>query len=583
MAESKIRISFMFLGGFPDLSSDVGRAWKNWILHANTHHPSYLKKIMFVTHPMSNSFKLSKGWKKILGSKILFYALTKEKEHLRTAWATRSLVDATILMIRKSFELSRFVQKFIVLDATSCPLYNLKVIYTTITSNRLNWLDSPLLYSNCKDVRENQDRRDLPALRCSSPHPSYCFKERDCSFWSQWCILDVTYLQDLLKSNIVKDQILINCPNTKFINQIVVRKTAKTTKADQKIDATLGAFVDSFSQRHCVISDEMYFGMFLKKNRSISEFLNIIFLVKVTALLSKYDKIKHVKLKVRRIEPITQTSSSSSGGPHNTWLIDPLLFGENVDVTHYGHYGHYGPGGHHNVPTSLQKFPFFINPFRLNDRIVRPSMYTIPSTYTDWRYANPDPINIFRSFEYKGSTISDLIDQDPTELINWLKSLNGWDQTFSSLKMNIIPYWSHPMQFNTRSVKIFINAYNILEYFSKMGTDEKLQELRDMYENILKTYMTKKEIAFHSSSSQQTVFIIFVVNVENKFKFATLKKGSAEPTMGCPVTNDVLNQARMRGGLFIRKCENGSYIHAFSTQLFETNSYLYQHLLKKRT
>ena len=51
--------------------------------------------------------------------------------------------------------------------------------------------------------------------------------------------------------------------------------------------------------------------------------------------------------------------------------------------------------------------------------------------------------------------------------------------------------------------------------------------------------------------------------------------------MGCPMTHRALNQARMRGALFIRKCEDGSYIHAFSTQLLQTRSYLYTHVLKK--
>lgn len=585
----------MFLGGLPDPVSDTGRAWKNWFMYAKQYHPEYFKKLMVIAHPISSTYKLSEHWKTIFGSRVLFYALTNENEHLKTAWATRSLVDVTILMIRKSYELSNTVQKFILLDGTTCPLYNLKVIYDTVTSNRLNWLDSPLLYSNCKSIRENWNRRDLPALQCSSGHPSDCFQEKDCSFWSQWCILDVKYFRDLLKANIVKDQILISCP-TADINQITVQKSGKMKSADKKIAATLGAFVDSFDKKPCVISDEMYFGMFLKRTRTISEFLDIVFTVNVSKLLIKYDEIKHVKLKyVRQINPMDTNGSGSGSGSsaydnvrhHNIWLMDSLLFAQNVNNVsiHSNDAPYYRSSGDANekkLQLSLQKYPFFINPFRINDRIVRPSTYTIPSTYTDWRYANPDPLNVFRSFQYNGLTISDLIERDPKALVTWLKSSNGYDQSFASLKMDVIPYWSHPMQYNTRSLKLFVNAYNIMEYFSKMGSDSRLQELRDTYKNILKTYMTKKEISFYDSSSRQTVLIIFEITVNNKFEFAALKKGTAEPIVGCPVTKDALNQARMRGALFLRKCENGSYIHAFSKQLFTTPTYLYKSLLMRQ-
>ena len=576
MSESKIRISFMFLGGFPDLTSDVGRAWKNWIFHAKTHHPSYLKKIMFVTHPMSNSFKLSKGWKKILGS-IVFYALTKEKEHLQTAWATRSLVDATILMIRKSFELSKFVQKFILLDTTSCPLYNLKVIYTTVTRNRLNWLDSPLS-NTCKDLRTNRyQHHSQPGLQCDdTSDSSICFKDRDCSFWSQWLILDVKYIQDILQSNIIKDEIAINCPDSSAkVNRIVAKQTKNTKKSDKVMNATLGAFVDTFHQKPCVMSDELYFGMFLKKNLSISEFIKIIFVIRLSALTSNYSEIKAAHLTVRKMDAIANPLIGSRTGGSIASVDAAFILRSNTNTYSYMKYQNRG---------DLETYPFFINAFRLNDRTVR-GWYTVPSTYVDWRYSNPDPINIFRSFHYKGYSISDLIDQDPIELITLLKSWNAWNETFKSLHMGNVPWWAHPMQYNSRSAKNFLNAYNMMEYFSKMGTDEELQQFREMYKNILKTYLTSKEVGFQTRSEPQERNFILIFYIDKEFQFAAFKKGTAadRQKLGCPITHNVLNEARMRGALFIRKCENGSYIHAFSTQLFGTNSYLYQHLLKKKT
>lgn len=565
----KIRVSFMFLGGLPDLLSDAGRAWKNCILYARDHHPEYLQKIMFVVHPISKEFKLSVGWKRVFGSSIRFYALTKPDEHLKTAWATRSLVDATILMIRKSFELSRFVQKFVLLDPTSCPLYNLKVLYNTVTSNRLNWLDSPL-QNECEHLRVFRAKdHTAPSLRCTDDDPSHCFRNRDCSFWSQWCILDVLYLRDIIKANIVKDEIAIDCPKSGAqVNQIVVKN--QKTPADRSVSATLGALVDPVYQKPCVASDELYFGMYLKRNRTIRQFLDVVFVVKLSDLLTDYAEIKHVDLAVRRLDMWQNPMIGSQRG--SIELLDPATLKQHIRDAQ--------PHYQIKIKPSLKDLPFFINPIRFNDRSVR-GRYTMPSTYVDWRYSNPDPMNVFRTFQYQEFGIGDLIDKDPSELIAMMRSWNGWNQSFDSLKMNWIPFWAHPMQYNARSIKMFVNAYNITEYFSKMGTDEALKTLRNQYRGILDKYMTRKELGYRETSVVKQ--FLLVIQVEKEFEFAVFrsKKLGARKKMGCPITSQVLNEARQRGSLFIRKCENGSYIHAFSAQLFATKSYLYKHLLKR--
>lgn len=566
MNSTKIRVSFMFLGGLPDLKSDAGRAWKNWILYARNHHSQYLNKIMFVAHPMHADYKLSPAWKKIFGSSMQFYALTQKNEHLQTAWATRSLVDATILMIRKSFKLSKYVQKFILLDGTNCPLYNLKVIYDTVTSNRLNWLDSPL-QNKCQDLRNRQAHKDLtaPSLECPFYNgSSHCFQAKDCSYWSQWCILDVRYFTHLLVANIVKDETLISCPlSGSQVNQIVVKKDRKKplSLSDQTVNATLSAFVDPLHHKPCVIADEQYFGMFLKKNRNITEFLNTVFVIKLSDLKTKYSEIKKMNVSVTLINKsdIRHSSGSSLG-----YQID------GVDVASIHHY---------KREAFLDKYHFFINPIKINDRLVR-GRYTVPSTYTDWRYSNPDPMNVFRSFQYKEFKIDDLIEKNPSELITLVKSWNARNQTVQSLKMNVISRWFHPMQYNTRSVKVFVNAYNLTEYFSKMGNDHELRELRDEYKTILTKYI-QKDVNFQNVSIQENFFIIF--RVEQNFEFAQLidNNSSKQKKIGCPVTHDVLNQARQRGSLFVRKCEHGSYIQKYSNQLFDTKSYLYKNLLKQ--
>ena len=63
----------------------------------------------------------------------------------------------------------------------------------------------------------------------------------------------------------------------------------------------------------------------------------------------------------------------------------------------------------------------------------------------------------------------------------------------------------------------------------------------------------------------------------NKFTFEFIHSVSSPKSLfGSHVTHEVLNEARMRGSLFIRKCENNSFIHMFAKQLYKKNSkYIY--------
>jgi hypothetical protein len=49
-----------------------------------------------------------------------------------------------------------------------------------------------------------------------------------------------------------------------------------------------------------------------------------------------------------------------------------------------------------------------------------------------------------------------------------------------------------------------------------------------------------------------------------------------ENKIGLPVDASTLNDAKSRGSLFIRKCEDGSNIHSYADQLYEKHpNYIY--------
>jgi hypothetical protein len=132
--------------------------------------------------------------------------------------------------------------------------------------------------------------------------------------------------------------------------------------------------------------------------------------------------------------------------------------------------------------------------------------------------------------------------------------------------MSHVPYWAHPMEYNSEPLQKFVNGYNMLELFSNLSHgDYQLQYIKSLYLQNIFDGMKPSDITW----KQQTIS-------KTRYKFITSVKHKTQ-LHGSRVTCDVLNSARMRGSLFIRKCGNGSLIHKFAKQLFDSSSkYIYE-------
>lgn len=244
----------MFLGGLPNPSDDSGKCWEKFLEYSDPH---YYKKIVLVEHPIKPNVNVSGFWKKY--TRRIPYISLSGKKHLKTAWATRSLVDATILMIREAYTRYPSIQKFILIDGKACPLYNLQTIYHTVTSNDKNWIDP--LNNSCRNFRNHSKW-----LFCDG---ETCLNKSDCSFWSQWTILDVSSIKDLLQADIEKDPEEIVCDNASVINQITVKNTR--TNSNKIINTSLLEMNDA-EDKPCHIADELYFGFYLKRGKQWKNF-----------------------------------------------------------------------------------------------------------------------------------------------------------------------------------------------------------------------------------------------------------------------------------------------------------------------
>jgi hypothetical protein len=540
----KTKIAFMFLGGLPNPSEDSGKCWRIFLKNAPI---SYFKKIVFVVHPINETDKPLGFWKRYLTYnlnstlKIKTIYLNTPSTHLKTAWATRSLVDATILMIKIAYKIIPTIQKFVLLEGKTCPLYNLKTICDTILKNNKNWIDP--LNNSCKEEFINNKH---PNLYCPTKK---CLQKKDCSFWSQWMILDVEYIKNLLYTDIKKDKKPILCNNGSMVNQITVKN--KSNKISNNIQQSLIQMLDIYN-KPCQFADELYFGLMLKKNRTVKEFINIINTIDKDMFITNYKSIKKINDNKKYVLPIFGLYTNKKSNNIKNVNYNNNKYVNSVEMNN-----------HYNNNKYVNSLPFYLSSISFNDKALT-SIFSLSSVYTDWNHFNINPFNIFRSFKYKNLNINKLLTNSNNNTINELLNINCKYASFNSLNLNQLPYWAHPLEYNTIPLYQYINGYNLLLYFSSINKDEHLNYILSLYK------ISLKKIGFK-----------FILKYSIKYDFL-ITLFNLKILVGTFITNKILNNARMRGCLFIRKCEKGSNINKYANQLYKKNTkYIYKNIVKK--
>jgi hypothetical protein len=137
-SESESEIVLMFLGG-PPVDGAVFEHWKKMIEKC-----TYKEKFYIVTHPMDLTTRTMCTMKAIcrgLGFDNDRFFVVDDDHHVGTKWATRSLVDATLLMMQyATIKLKHFAKKYVLLSNTCCPLFSLDIIYQQLTADHKSWL-----------------------------------------------------------------------------------------------------------------------------------------------------------------------------------------------------------------------------------------------------------------------------------------------------------------------------------------------------------------------------------------------------------------------------------------------------------
>ena len=115
---SSIEVIFMFLGGLP--TGSVLDCWLKCGIKNN-------ERIAIVCHSKDPNIEHDLG----------NVHLTRRVE---TAWATSSLVDATLIMMEEAYNKFKNAKKFILLSPSCIPLYNIDKLIDKVLENNKTWI-----------------------------------------------------------------------------------------------------------------------------------------------------------------------------------------------------------------------------------------------------------------------------------------------------------------------------------------------------------------------------------------------------------------------------------------------------------
>lgn len=120
------KICFMWLGGLPT-DPAIKRLWINFFNRA----PKSSYRI--ITHTRNRQNVINANWSDL--------DAIKTNKHVKTRWANRSLVDASMLMMEMGYK-DKSIKKFVLLSGSDIPLYNMGITRQVLLSDDRSWFYS---------------------------------------------------------------------------------------------------------------------------------------------------------------------------------------------------------------------------------------------------------------------------------------------------------------------------------------------------------------------------------------------------------------------------------------------------------
>ena len=622
------KILFMFLGGFP-----TSNHWKKFFENADD-------SLYAVIHPMNveQTKKIINDipiYKKMVTNNRLF--IVDEKNHVRTAWATFSLIAATLFMIQDALSKhGNIFKKFVLLDSTNAPLYNYNVIKNTLCIDDKSWF---YFSKDNHGYARNQFKKMYD-------FEGGIFTLNDNVYISQWFTIDqkhVGFYIDLDIPNFITYEKKENIKCDKLTD--ILKSISPKTEYQEYIIAHIGTqrdysyeeAKDIVNSGFCITADESFFGVIFKHNIK-RKFRNNVKHKKIDELNSNNSRelispVGNEDYYLLENQTVVLCRSQEDQGKYTnsfrTWYGSSPLFNEynlkyqirtikNSNPAEDGSDKYFLFKNNKIYKISEKQKKLLENEIEYdnlqngepinklrggvsdkndnnNDYINIVSseyltesyceIYTISTTYTDWSINNLNPDNLFRDFDSSyfhpegrnKKYFEKIIDELKKEPIIFINELNN-----NPLPINLdwSNYYSftkhseyHPVDYTTFNLNSVLNSYNIILYFS----------LND--DNHIKDFHIREQFSLGMSIYKNLIYKnienIDTLEINNKVYYV-FKSNTTDDIKnkiyGHPVTSFSLNNALHYGALFMRKVTDSGQIDKYTDQLFKLPAYRY-HML----
>ncbi len=615
------KILLMFLGGVVSTP--------NLIKHYTIMNEEFNKKDNYyiVIHPISLPYTINEEFKKIFNPDNIF--IVDENHHLLTAWATKSLSDATLMMMQYAHiqNSGNLFDKYILLSSNCCPIYTFDKIYDYITLNDKSFINfSNGNHNNPSDVKVDPMYHYNSSLRTGS----------------QWNILDKQHVNIFFLLSAVDIYIKEEphyCENIKRnIETIIINKKYKQFNINFHNLRFLEIYFKLFNDRgKCTNTDEIFFQTtilhyifnysretqsslrllkdkekfyfeycLLKKQLYLFNFYNTQYNIYNFPLEIK-EKLKNISLHlndkvIKYIYPL--------------WI--PKDFKDWPEQKNYVF---------ENLSNPLNNYSMSPNTYTVLDNKVKKYIKkSYQSTYCDWLYISIEPINFLRDFNYSDivadqnitiylqnnpkdnySNLNENINDCNTFIKNKLACTKDLSYKLISLRFDqcIKLPTSHPLEYSCWNIKSILNAFMLINKLKCLIPNDKTiydtPENRRIFANIsLDRYFNtfncvyhlyKKILIYYFNINDPEIIKIYPKNWRNyKDRDEIVEDNNKDNSkliemilnheqldkileikIGTYITHNTLISAINEGSLFIRKCYDTSFIEEYSHILKDCN------------
>jgi len=614
--QQDVTILLMFLGGLPsDDNIEIYNHWKN-IIECSKSKINY----KIIVHPIDiTNYNIPTIWNEFDVN------IVDIDHHVGTKWATRSLVDATLLMMQYGRIKFKNIKKYVLLSNTCIPLYNLDNLYNAFMSNSKSWLMS---YS------ENENARDHLVYLQEVNGGLFNLYERN--YFSQWMSLDRIHADYFFVDNEPYTYIIeknIDQTKKKYCgqtNKVIINNTIQNTPHGIELIKLLNSFDshlwdsqfnhENLIKNPCSPIDEHFFGMYiyykLLHNMNINDYIKCL----LNNIMAQTDKQIHDKLiYLKKFDTELNINFNNINFNKTTINLNNMnTYCNNIiDIYPYSEQHVYTPG-----PYNLNKIKkqFFIKTYKSFDNntyIINQNRdaelktqtnsndgkyttnivskyYPISSTYTDWDSWSPDPFNVLRDCIIPNTTFNlkrYLNFNSTKESLDYLISLDNTINPNSNININELnikmPNY-HPLEYTEWTLQNIINAYILLSYFSNIFIRPEKQWPQNIFKWAYDSW--KNYICNNFNNYDELLYIININDKTYSIQFIDCLKNIIEDphfiydknkNFGCYITPDVLTSAISSGALFIRKCTNNCGISAYTNIICKLNYLKINNTVKK--